>query len=115
VKHISDWLVAAAVTAAAAALLGRMVVKMIVWGNRTMKRLNLFLGEWLGDKDSGQPGFPARLAAVEQGVSSVDRIIREQLLHNGGSSLADQMTQVHRAVGADAGPVVRNGGAGGTT
>jgi hypothetical protein len=97
-KDVSDWLVALAAGAVAIGTIFKIVRGVVMWANRTMIRVNEFLDDWQGDPAAGRPGFGDRLARVEG-------IVIGQLTHNGGSSLADQVSQIHGAVGAPDGQV----------
>lgn len=96
-KDVSDWLVAVAAGVVAIGTVFKIVRSIAVWINRTMIRVNEFLDDWNGDPSAGRPGVVDRLACVEG-------IVIGQLTHNGGSSLADQVAQIHGAVNAPSDP-----------
>ena len=97
-KDASDWLVAIAAGAVAIGTILKIIRSVAVWINKTMIRVNDFLDDWNGDRAAGRPGVMDRLASLEG-------IVIGQLTHNGGQSLADQVSQIHGAVGAPGGRV----------
>lgn len=104
-KHVSDWLVTVAAIVASASAIIFTLRKAASWVNRTMKRLNAFLDDWA--RTGGLAGIQERIDRTDQRVGAIEEIITRQLTNNGGYSLADQVSQVHRAVGAGTEPVVR--------
>jgi hypothetical protein len=96
---IVDNLVMVAAALAALGVIGAALVRSTRWVMRIVRRVQAFLDQWFGDES--RPGVPDRLTTMEGRLV----VVEGQLTHNGGSSLADQVAQVHTAVNAGTYPI----------
>jgi len=84
-------------------LLFRTVGRSVRTTYGVVKKIDIFLGQWFGQPDTGAPSFPARMEAVETRVQATDHrlmAIEAQLRPNGGSSLRDTVNDIANATGA---------------
>ena len=79
------------------------IARVARWGFRFVRAIQKFLFDWNGEEERpGQkprPGFPSRVAAIEEGLASVQESvaeIRHQVRPNGGESLWDGVDSIRR-------------------
>lgn len=84
-------------------VLFRTVGRSVKMTYGVVKKIDVFLGQWFGQPDTGTPSFPDRMEAVELRTQVTDRrlmAIEAQLRPNGGSSLRDTVNDIANATGA---------------
>ncbi|WP_213451601.1 hypothetical protein [Rhizomonospora bruguierae] len=79
--------------------------RVVGWVIGTMRRLGRLADDLLGEPARGdqpaRPGLMDRVAGMDRRLAAVEQLVHQELTHNGGSSMKDQVTQVARATGAD--------------